>query len=162
MATARWRRAATSTRAASGSARPLARSSPWVPAFCVLVMCAGLTGCATVTAMRCEAPAQEQVQDLLYFGTRTPTGEVSAADWARFLEDTVTPRFPAGLTVWSAQGQWRNDAGVAVHEASYVLNLVHPSNAAAEQAIGEIIAIYRERFQQQSVLRVRSLACVSG
>jgi hypothetical protein len=126
-----------------------------------LLVSAALAGCASAP-LRCDPPARAQVQDLLYFGTRTPAGEVSPAQWAAFLEDTVTPRFPAGLTVWTAQGQWRDDAGAAVREASYVLNLVHPPGAAAEQAIADIIAAYRQRFDQQSVLRVRSLACVSG
>lgn len=139
------------------------RSTTFVPKrLCALFLALALAGCATAPGNPCDPPAQEQVQDLLYFGTRTPTGEVTPAEWADFLADTVTPRFPAGLTVWPAQGQWRDDAGTPVREASYVLSLVHPADAATERAIAEIVEAYRGRFQQQSVLRVRSLACVSG
>ena len=139
------------------------RSTSPVPfRCCALFLALALAGCATAPGAPCDPPAREQVQDLLYFGTRTPTGEVTPAEWAEFLADTVTPRFPAGLTVWPPQGQWRDVDGTPVREDSYVLNLVHPADAANERAIAEIVAAYRERFRQQSVLRVRSLACVSG
>ncbi|MBL8529464.1 MAG: DUF3574 domain-containing protein [Burkholderiales bacterium] len=37
---------------------------------------------------------------MLYFGTDKPSGRVTPEDWAQFLSETVTPRFPAGLTAW--------------------------------------------------------------
>ena len=67
----------------------------------------------------------------------------------------MTPRFPQGLTVWRADGQWRGADGVIVREPSFVLELIHPDSAAPERAVTEIIADYKHRFQQESVLRVR-------
>src|SRR5688500_17329335 len=43
----------------------------------------------------------------LYFGLARPSGVVSDANWQSFLRDEITPRFPDGLTVWEADGQWR-------------------------------------------------------
>ena len=101
------------------------------------------------------------VHDLLYFGAVKPTGVVTPAEWAEFLKSAVTPRFPQGLTVWQASGQWRGSDGVVVSEASRVLNLVHPSDAANEKAVLEIIAVYKSQFQQEAVLRVKAHACTS-
>ncbi len=97
----------------------------------------------------------------LYFGTGKSDGEVSAEDWRDFLSDTVTPRFPQGLSVWQASGQWQSKAGPIIHESSYVLDIVHEESAANERAIAEIMNTYKERFQQEAVLRVKGSACVS-
>lgn len=110
---------------------------------------------------RCRAGETAVLQDFLYFGTDSPAGPVTAQDWTDFLDSTVTPRFPDGLTVWEADGQWRNVDGKLVQEDARVLNLVHPDSPAAEQAISELVALYKERFRQQSVLRVWTAACMS-
>ncbi|MEX2248301.1 MAG: DUF3574 domain-containing protein, partial [Parvibaculum sp.] len=53
-------------------------------------------------------PASGVVQTTLYFGLdRGDGGTVSERDWRRFLAEVVTPRFPGGLTVIDAYGQWR-------------------------------------------------------
>lgn len=109
----------------------------------------------------CRSGEQFAVQELLYFGTQTPSGRVTREDWARFLGETVTPRFPEGLTAWQASGQWRSATGVVIQEPSYVLSLVHAESSATEQAVQELIASYKTRFQQEAVLRVKSYACTS-
>ena len=48
------------------------------------------------------------VSEMLYFGTQTPDGAVTAEQWTQFLATDVTPRFPRGLTVWPAAGQWQS------------------------------------------------------
>lgn len=109
----------------------------------------------------CPSGQDAAVQELLYFGTDKPSGRVTPEDWAQFLSETVTPRFPAGLTAWQASGQWRSASGAVVQESSYVLSLVHPHSAAAEKAVLELIASYKARFQQEAVLRVKANACIS-
>lgn len=94
-------------------------------------------------------------------GADKPAGQVTPQEWADFLADTVTPRFPAGLTTWQASGQWRSETGSLVREPSYVLSLVHPPGEGSEAAIGEIVVAYKRRFEQEAVLRVRSDACMS-
>jgi len=101
------------------------------------------------------APAS--ILDRLYFGRTIPGGgEVSDAQWAAFLAEVVTPRFPAGLTAWHADGQWRNATGTITREPCTVLELIHPDDGALDRAVAEIIAEYRRRFGQESVLRVRA------
>jgi Protein of unknown function (DUF3574) len=98
--------------------------------------------------------------DRLYFGTAiSGGGEVSEADWKAFLGDTVTPRFPDGLTTWRASGQWRTDKGI-VSEGSFILELAHASNEASARAIQEIRAEYKRRFKQESVMQVTAPGAV--
>lgn len=118
-----------------------------------------LVGCAS--APGCASGQTAAVQDLIYFGTDTPAGSVSPQAWAEFLAETVTPRFPDGLTVWPATGQWRAAVGSITKESTFVLSLVHPGNGASEQSVRELIQSYKARFQQEAVLRVRSPACIS-
>lgn len=126
----------------------------------VALLLAACTACSTLPSATCRPGQQPVVQELVYFGTQTPTGEVTREDWADFLATTVTPRFPAGLSSWQAAGQWRSVTGELVHEPSYVLSLVHPDDAATDTLVGEIVAGYKRRFAQEAVLRVRSPACM--
>lgn len=120
-----------------------------------------LGGCALPTAVPCAATEQAAVQETLYFGTAKPVGVVSPQEWAAFLAETVTPRFPAGFTVWSASGQWQGADGKVVQEPSYVLRLLYPPGADSAQKVQAIVERYRQQFQQEAVLRVRAPACMS-
>jgi hypothetical protein len=124
-----------------------------------------LAGCALAPvpglAPACANGQQAMASELLYFGTAMPQGVVSATDWQAFVDAEVTPRFPAGLTTWPAAGQWRGGDGALVREASYVVNIVHAPTPADEAAIGAIVQAYKQRFHQESVLRVSSAACVA-
>lgn len=125
----------------------------------VLLLTAATASCNSMRPASCPAGQDAAVQDLLYFGTETPSGHVSAQEWADFLAAAVTPRFPDGLTTWQASGQWRSASGTLVQEPSYVVSLVHPPNAASDAAVAEVVDAYKRRFQQEAVLRVRSDVC---
>lgn len=101
------------------------------------------------------------VQEVLYFGTDSSTGQVGPQAWEQFLAEVVTPRFPDCLTAWPANGQWRGASGAVVREASYVLGLVHPQGTASDAAVREVVAAYKSRFAQEAVLRVTSNVCSS-
>src|SRR5688572_18413097 len=74
----------------------------------------------------CGTSSASQLRTTLYFGLARPNGSVSELEWQIFLRDEVTTRFPDGLTVWEAAGQWRRPDGRIDHEQSKVLLLVHP------------------------------------
>ena len=118
-------------------------------------------GCATAPAIRCAHGERPSVTETLYFGRATPAGVVSDQDWSAFLRDVVTPRFPAGLTSWQAVGQWQSADGSLVREGSFVVNLVHPPAGTADADLAAIVSAYKERFQQEAVLRVRGNGCAS-
>ncbi len=100
----------------------------------------------------------------LYFGRNDATGAAGAVSdeaWTRFLADTVTPRFPDGLTVTDGAGQWRNDAGEILKEQAKVLTiLVWPDDSALSR-LNEITAEYESRFDQESVLLTSGPSCAS-
>lgn len=101
------------------------------------------------------------VEDTLYFGTNQPQGTVTPSQWDAFLRREVTPRFPDGLTVWDAQGQWKNAKGLVGKEATKVLLLIHSDTPAGDEAVQAVIEIYKKEFGQESVLRVRDRPEVS-
>lgn len=102
------------------------------------------------------------VEANLFFG-RNIGGRlgVSERDWQRFVNEVVTPRFPDGLTVQDAAGQWRDtDTGKVVHEPSKLLILFIPREAAALDRLKEVADTYKTRFHQQAVATVLRPACV--
>ena len=132
----------------------------FLPAIAIaLGGCAG--GNAPAPATACARGQQAMTSELLYFGTAMPQGVVSAEDWRGFVDAVVTPRFPDGLTAWPASGQWTPAGGATVREATWVLNVVHAPDARSDSSIAEIVADYKRRFHQESVLRVSSAACVA-
>ena len=95
------------------------------------------------------------VRDELYFGRSQPGGgEVTEEQWQKFVDKEVTPRFPDGLTVIDAYGQFLNSSGTLARENSKVLVLLYVSTPERERFMQEIIDAYKSRFQQESVLRV--------
>ena len=106
--------------------------------------------------------AAAQVRTTLYFGMSRPKGPaVSELEWQLFLRDEVTKRFPDGLTVWEATGQWRTPAGTIDREQAKVLLLVHADSPTARQSVQSVIESYRKAFDQQSVLWESARVCVT-
>jgi hypothetical protein len=124
----------------------------------LLALCAG---CATGAGTRCAVGMEARMQDTLYFGRAMPDGVVTDAQWVDFLRDAVTPRFPAGLSVWPAAGQWRGNDGRLVREDAQVLTLLHEGDGSQLAAIDAIIVEYKSRFRQEAVLRVKQAVCVA-
>ena len=120
-----------------------------------------LTVAAMLAAAAC-APAiqssglQSIVTERLYFGRNVAqTLGVTDSAWAVFVTDVVSAQLPSGFTFWAATGEWRGADGRSTREPSFVLEVVHPARSAAtEAAIVAIIAEYKRRFGQESVLRV--------
>ena len=112
--------------------------------------------------MDCGASSAPQLRTTLYFGLARPKGSVTELEWQIFLRDEVTRRFPDGLTVWEAEGQWRTPAGSIGHEQSKVLLLVHPDTAPARQSVLAVIETYRKTFEQQSVLWESARVCIAA
>ena len=112
-----------------------------------------LWGCASTIRSGATEPI---VTERLYFGRNiSNTLGVTDSLWAVFVREIVSSRLPGGFTFWAAEGEWRAPNGQSSHEPSFVLEIVHPaSSAVTDSAIVAIIAEYKRRFKQQSVLRV--------
>jgi len=87
---------------------------------------------------------------------------VSESAFTHFVAREITPRFPDGLTVSDATGQWRErGSGAITREPSKRVEIVLPGAADDEAKLDAIAAAYQRRFHQQSVLVILRPACVS-
>lgn len=103
------------------------------------------------------AGAETLVSDRLFFGRNLPGGgQVPDSAWSTFLAEVVTPRFPAGLTVWRAEGQWLDPRADLVREPVMVVEVLHRRGAPADSVFDRIATEYRRRFHQDAVLRATS------
>lgn len=97
----------------------------------------------------------DTVADRMFFGRNIPGGgTVPDSAFAAFVDSVVTPRFPSGLTIFRADGQWRGESGAVEREQAVVIEIVHPAGPAAEADLREIADEYKRRFRQEAVLRV--------
>jgi hypothetical protein len=109
----------------------------------------------------CGSIGSSFIRTTLYFGLTRPTGTVTEREWGLFLRKHVTPRFPEGLTVWEAAGQWRRPDGRIVRERSKVLLLVHDDTPATRDALTTLVTAYKRMFEQESVLWESSVVCAT-
>lgn len=105
--------------------------------------------------MSCAPPLRPALEVDLYFGR----GNASDAQWTAFLADEVTPRFPEGLSVADVAGQWRDPGGKIGRENSKLLVVVVFDAPAHGAKVAAIVNAYKQRFAQQSVLRVERAVC---
>ena len=121
-----------------------------------------VAACTVSTAPACPEGADRWVKYQLFMGRSNQTGEVvDDAAWATFLGDTVTPRFPDGLTAFDARGQWRGSAGQIKKERTKVLVILAPPDGDGLRLINGISDEYKRRFSQESVLQVVDDTCVT-
>jgi len=120
-----------------------------------------LSGCATLTPAACPTGQNPGRAVQLFFGRNIGDRVgVSEADFARFVDEELTPRFPDGLTVLDAAGQWRGTAGVVGREPSKVVVLALPGRQGDEAKLDAVRAAYKTRFSQEAVLIVSQPACL--
>ncbi len=133
----------------------------FVPLFAAM-----LTGCTlpshhTTLAAGCKT-GDNLTQTTLYFGLSRPTGpDISSEEWQSFVDTKVTPSFKEGLTVFDTQGQWLGKNGRVVQEKSKALLLIHSTEPRIDPAVEAIRTAYKQRFSQESVMRVDMPVCVS-
>jgi Protein of unknown function (DUF3574) len=92
----------------------------------------------------------------LYFGIGTLDAQddgVSEMRWRSFLDREVTPRFPDGLTVLDAYGQWRGHPGEEPGRLrSKVLVILCEDSQANRESIDAIRVAYKVATRAKSVL----------
>jgi hypothetical protein len=118
---------------------------------------------ASAQPNECQAGQKpQQVAELLFGRNIGDRLGVSETQWARFVDREISPRFPDGLTVLDAKGEWRDSVRkTIVHELSKVVEIVLPGKPDDVAALNQIAQAYKSRFRQQSVGIVVRAACVS-
>jgi hypothetical protein len=108
----------------------------------------------------CPAGLSPATTAQLFFGLDDAGAVVSEADFKAFVDREVTPRFPAGLTVWDARGQWRAGAGPVTREPAKVMLIVLAGRAGERGRLAAVVEAYKARFHQRSVLLAEHRDCV--
>lgn len=112
---------------------------------------AALAACTAPTP-----PCPLRLRAELYMG-----GAVPPAAFADFLDRSVTPRFPQGLTVVEGAGRWRSPEGVILREPSRVVTIATVPGPETMALLEAIRAEYRRDFNQRSVGLITQPACAS-
>ncbi|WP_310096165.1 DUF3574 domain-containing protein [Pseudoxanthomonas sacheonensis] len=116
------------------------------------------------------AQAQGWVRSELYFGVGEESGPadrpqaepISEAQWRAFLDKEVTPRFPDGLTVFNAYGQWLfRGAKEPNRLGTKVLVILHEDTPQRTADIEAIRLAWKQATKHQSVLWSKQAAEVS-
>jgi hypothetical protein len=110
----------------------------------------------------CPAGTERFAEYRLFFGRgRDGVEVVTDAKWRAFLAEEITPRFPAGLTVMDADGQWRNPTGTIERERTKMLIVLTAPGEEGMRYTAEIAEAYKRTFGQSAVLRAVTSACAS-
>jgi len=128
----------------------------------LLLALLGSAGCSTTSGTPSKPVAGDRplaperwIRTELYFGA------IEIALWDEFLAKEVTPRFPSGLTVFEARGQWRNKSGEIHRIPTRVLVILHPGSPETNRALEEIRSRFRDQFRHESILRADSPVTVA-
>lgn len=121
-----------------------------------------VAGCASTQQPACPAGQTRLRTAQLFFGRNVGVRPgVSDAEFHKFVDEELTPRFPDGLTVLDGGGQWRGPENQLIRESSKIVLIVLPPNGGQIDKINAVRAAYKSRFHQDSVLVITQPACVS-
>jgi uncharacterized protein DUF3574 len=139
------------------------------PAVFILLLSLTLAGCgyrpvslspaALALSQGSEHPQKTRgwVESDLYFGIgpADQPGQGREAQWRAFLDEQVTPRFPSGLSVVDAYGQWHNQYAKAIERLhSKILIIAYPDTQENRDKIEAIRVAWKKQTGDQSVLRI--------
>lgn len=109
-----------------------------------------------------KATQPRQVAEFLFGRDVGGTIGVSEKAWQRFVARELTPRFPDGLTVSDASGQWRDPStGAIVREPTKRVEIVLPGAADDIARLDAAVKAYKREFRQRAVGLILRPACVS-
>lgn len=118
---------------------------------------------AQATSLSCQDRQHpRELAELLF--SRDIAGHIGVSEkaWTLFVAREVTPRFPDGLTMTDATGQWRDPtSGKVIREPAKRMEIVLPGNADDESRLEAIVAAYKRQFRQQSVGVIVRPVCAS-
>ena len=104
----------------------------------------------------------QQVAELIFGRSIGGRVGVSEEQWMLFVDNEITPRFPDGLTVFEAAGQWWDKVGrKIIRESSKIVLIVLPGQAEDLARLNEIADAYKRSFRQESVGVIVRPACVA-
>lgn len=105
-------------------------------------------------ALLCAFPALAQMEERgegvwyrLHMGTGVGNKAVSTDLIRSFIDGEITPRFPEGLTITEARGQWKSDEYGVIRERTILVDLQCPVTEECAAKVDAIAKAYVERFK---------------
>lgn len=127
-------------------------------ALAAIMLSLTVAGCASLQTPSCPT-SQERLRTAQMFFSQKPG--VSDAEFRKFVDEELTPRFPDGLTILNGGGQWGGSENQLIREASKVVVIVLPPKGDPTAKVEAARGAYKKRFQQETVLLVTQASCVS-
>jgi len=148
-------------RMTTGAGMTVAKTARRLALFGLLVV-GGCVSAPFPPLPSCPAGQEAHRTAQLFFGRNVGDAPaVSEADFRRFVDEVLTPKFPDGLTVLDGGGQWRGEENRMIREASKVVMIVLPKGRDVSGRLEAVRNAYKSRFHQDSVLLVTQASCVS-
>lgn len=96
------------------------------------------------------------VETNLYFGQSKPNGGmITEKEWNSFRENEIAKVFKEGSTVVNVTGNWFDpEKHTLITEPTYLVIYFYKRSSKVSRQIDSLRNWYKEKFQQQSVLRV--------
>ncbi|MGZ5059815.1 MAG: DUF3574 domain-containing protein, partial [Methylobacter sp.] len=110
-----------------------------------------------ITVLACLGCTPANQLNRFYFGMNKPTGgAVSDREFNQFLQQEISSRFPKGLTLFEAKGQWQSANGTIERENSRVVEIVCDDTPDNRDKVAAIAARYKALFAQEAVMVIKS------
>jgi hypothetical protein len=133
-------------------------ATPVTPSWSPMQRCAALTSLILLILLisGCDIGSRDEplISARLYLGLTDAKGPIPPAAFAAFADTAITPLFPAGFTVYHADGQWQTSDHALVKEPSVVIELIYPDNDENRQRLLTLIEKIKTTFKQRTVLLV--------
>src|SRR2546429_6121824 len=113
----------------------------FVPVAAALTLVLALGGGADAQLLDCLGGQRPtQVAELMFGRNIGRRLAVNEADWSRFVDREIISRFPSGLTMFNAAGEWRDGPpNKIVREPSKGVQIVLPGQAPELRRLNEIV-----------------------
>ena len=128
-----------------------------------LLLASMTSGCASLAPQPCAPGQQAMLSVELLFGRKIGDHVgVSETAFRRFIDQEVTLRFPDGLTILDARGQYRDrERDRLIREPSKLVLIVTSDEAETRGKLAAIAEAYKRRFDQKSVGLILKPACAA-
>ena len=93
-----------------------------------------------------------KIKTELYFGLSYAGESISDTEWNTFKEEAIDKTL-SGYTLIKGDGYWKTN-NTEFNEKSMILIYLHEDTSVEERKLNTIISTYKEKFNQESVLRV--------
>lgn len=109
--------------------------------FCLILLAVTTAGAEMQTL-------EERVWYRMHFGMGLGTNAITPELFTQFIDKQVTPRFPEGLTVTVARGQWNSPQVGVIREKTAIVDIQGDGSEECKEKIKAIAEAYTKRFKK--------------